>query len=140
MNLLDVNVLVALARPDHPHHARARAWWSETAARGETATAPDLAWVGFLRVLTHPRIFEHPSEPADAVAFVEAMHDQPAYLPWRDHGTVLDLCGRTILEAGVRANLVPDAYLAAAARSLGAALVTFDRGLRRYDGLRIIEP
>jgi predicted nucleic acid-binding protein len=40
----------------------------------------------------------------------------------------------------IRANLVPDAYLAATALSHNARVATRDRGFARYPGLRWFDP
>ncbi len=47
---------------------------------------------------------------------------------------------RAWLEAGIRGNLVPDAYLAALAIESGSEWITTDRGFARYPGLRFQHP
>ena len=47
--------------------------------------------------------------------------------------------GSQIRSAKASANLVTDAYIAAAAIALGATVVTFDRDFRRFDGLSVLE-
>ena len=47
--------------------------------------------------------------------------------------------GVQLRDAGASADLVTDAYIAAAAISLGATVVTFDRDFRRFDGLSVLE-
>ena len=43
-------------------------------------------------------------------------------------------------DPGIRGNLVPDAYLAAAALAHDARLATRDRGFARFPGLRWFDP
>jgi toxin-antitoxin system PIN domain toxin len=130
--VVDVNVLVAMARTDHPDHERATEWWQQTVARGDTVTTPDLVWVGVVRILTHPRIFNQPSSVASAVAFERSVVAQPSYLPWQATSELMtgfdDLC----TEANATGNLVTDAYIAAVARRFGARVATFDRDFRRF--------
>ena len=45
-----------------------------------------------------------------------------------------------VTSLGLRGNDIPDAWLAASAMSAGAALVTYDRGFRRYPGLQTLSP
>jgi toxin-antitoxin system PIN domain toxin len=139
VNVLDVNVLVALHRPQHQHHDVARQWWQETSGRGEQLTVPDLIWVGFTRVVTHRRIFSAPSTPEQAWGFVEAMRTQGNYVHYSGHPRLMDAFGRYLHDAGAAADLVTDAYIAAAATTLGATLVTFDRDFRRFDDLSVLE-
>lgn len=76
----DVNVLVAAAREDHPHHAPALAWLEDALAAagagGRLALLPMVA-AGFLRVVTQRRIFPVPTPAAEAVAFVRALLARP---------------------------------------------------------------
>lgn len=68
----DVNVLVYAHRGDAPDHARYRRWL-EDLARGDAAFGlSELVLSGFLRVVTHPRIFTPPS-PSSA-----SLQDHPA--------------------------------------------------------------
>jgi predicted nucleic acid-binding protein len=51
----------------------------------------------------------------------------------------MDAYGRYPHDAGAAADLVSDAYFAAAAATLGATLVSFDRAFRRFDDLSVLE-
>ncbi len=139
MNVLDVNVLVALHRSDHVHHDVATRWWAGSSESGVPVTVPDPVWSGFVRVVTHRRIFAEASAQADAFGFVRAMLAQPTYLPIGPLPTLLAEFERLCVEGNSRADLVPDAYIAAVARCLGASVVTFDRDFRRFDGLSLVE-
>jgi toxin-antitoxin system PIN domain toxin len=135
----DVNVLVPLHRPGHPHHVKAQDWWQRFSASGEPLSVPDLVWVGFVRVVTHPRILRPPSAPADAWEFVEAVRSLGTYIQYASHPRVMDLFTELCDEANASADLITDAYIASATLSLGATLVTFDRDFRRFDGLSVRE-
>ena len=70
----DVNVLVAAARSDHPHHAEARAWLEETLAGAESnavCTLMPMVLASFLRLLTSPKIFKRPTPIEEAIGFVD---------------------------------------------------------------------
>jgi toxin-antitoxin system PIN domain toxin len=101
---------------------------------------PSLVFSGFLRVVTHPRIFSVPSPLPKALGFVEAVRRSPAFLaiePGPRHWTIfLRFCE----EAGVKGNLVADAYLAAVAIESGSDWITTDRDYSRFPGLRARHP
>ncbi len=140
MNLLDVNVLVALYRPSHPHHAVASQWLRESLSRGEPFTVPDVVWLGFLRLVTNRRVLPAPATFGQAWEFVASLRAQPAYLQFSPHPRTLTEFARVGLRANASVNLVTDAYIAASAVTLGATVVTFDRDFRKFDGVRILEP
>lgn len=101
---------------------------------------PSLVFGGFLRVVTHPRIFRIPSPLSRALAFVEGVRQSPPFLsvePGPRHGT---LFRRLCEETGAKGNLVADAYLAAIAIESGSEWITTDRDYARFPGLRIRHP
>ena len=72
----DVNVLVAASRIDHPHHAVARGWLEmavDGAGEGAAFTLMPMVLASFLRLVTSPKIFQHPTPIAEAVGFVDAL-------------------------------------------------------------------
>ena len=77
MFLMDVNVLVYAHREDTPDHLAYRQWL-ESIINGNAAYAySELILSGFLRVVTHPKIFEIPSALASAVLFANQIRDAP---------------------------------------------------------------
>jgi toxin-antitoxin system PIN domain toxin len=132
----DVNVLVAAARSDHPHHAVARAWFEETLAKAESGTVCTLmpmVLASFLRLVTSPKIFRHPTPIEDAIGFVDALlalaGTQLAELgpEWK---RLRALC----LDKKLSGNELPDAWLVAAVAQRGEHLVSFDRDFRKLLG------
>ncbi|MDQ2847636.1 MAG: PIN domain-containing protein [Actinomycetota bacterium] len=140
MMVLDVNVLVAAFRQDHPHHARTLPWWERQLAAGSSFCVPDDVWSGFVRVVTSTRIFTVPATASEAFAFVDATRQQSGYSCVPSIPGLLDLFGEICRSEQASGDLVPDAYIAAVARSLGAAVATFDRDFRRFDHLRTVAP
>jgi toxin-antitoxin system PIN domain toxin len=140
MLCVDVNVLVYAHRPESPRHDGYRSWL-EGARRGvEPLGIPEMVQSGFVRVVTHPRVFKEPTPLDTALKFVEAVRGSPATVPIapgeRHWGIFTDLCRQ--LDA--RGNRVPDAFLAAMAIEQGATFVSADRGFAGYPGLRWIDP
>lgn len=140
MILPDVNVLVYAHRRDAARHEEYRAWLEEVLVGLAPYGLSDLVLAGFVRVVTHPRIFRDPTPLTDALRFVRAVRDQPgrvAVQPGPRHWSVfLDLCGR----ARARGNLIPDAYFAALAIESGAEWITTDGDFARFPGLKTRHP
>jgi toxin-antitoxin system PIN domain toxin len=130
--LPDVNVLVYAHREDTPDHAAYRAWLESVINSDLAYGMADLVLSGFLRIVTHPRIFERPSALDQALAFVADVRDQPNCVlvrPGPRHWAIFEgLCR----DANVKGNLVPDAYLAALAIESGSEWITTDRDYSRF--------
>lgn len=140
MNVLDVNVLIALFRPDHVHHERATTWWDASQQAGKSFTVPDVVAVGFCRLVTNRRIYSVPATFAEACDFLGALRAQDLSLGFVADPRTMAEFERLGHSIDVRGDLVTDTYIAAVASSYGATVVTFDRDFRRFDGLRVFEP
>lgn len=140
MILTDVNVLIYAHREDAADHVRFRNWLEGVIAGPEAFGVADLVLSGFLRVVTHPRIFDPPTPLARALEFCDFVRDQPAAVPIhpgeRHWELFTDLCSR----ARTGGNLVADAYLAAMAIESGCEWITTDRDYSRFPGLRWRHP
>jgi len=140
MLLIDVNVLVYAHHQDSKEHGAHRAWLEGIVSSNQAFGMSDLVLSSFLRIVTHPRIFDPPSDMAIALAFVEVLRSQPNCVrvePGERHWDIFtDLCRTT----GAKGNLVPDAYLAALAIESGSEWVTTDRDFSRFPGLRWRHP
>lgn len=140
MVLPDVNVLVYAYMEEVPGHARFRAWFEELVNGREPFGLSDLVLSGFLRVVTHRRVFRTPSPIGPALEFVNALRQHPnciAVSPGSRHWEIFDELCRA---ADARGNLVPDAYLAALAIESGSEWVSTDRDYARFEGLRYRHP
>ena len=77
MIVVDVNVLVYAYREDAPQHRAFRSWLEKTIGGDESFGSFDLILSGFLRVVTHPRVFSPPSPVAHALDFLQALRGHP---------------------------------------------------------------
>ncbi len=97
----------------------------------------DIVLSGFMRVVTHPRVFTEPTPLDRAMAFCGALRDQPnavVITPGERHWKIFtQLCEG----ANARGNLVADAYLAALAIESGSTWATADRDYSRFSGLAL---
>ncbi len=132
MLLLDVNVVLAAHRGDHPQHASVRAWFDAMVAGEERFAVPLLVWGSFLRLATNRRIFEVPTPRADAFAFVEAVRAQPLHLPAEPGPRHLALVRALCDEGDALGDLIPDAVIGAIALEHGREVVTLDRDFARF--------
>lgn len=140
MRLPDVNVLVYAFRGDAPSHAAHRRWVEALLGSDEAYAVSDQVLAGFLRVVTHPRVF-HPPAPLDtALAFAAAFRDRPNAVPVHPGVRHWEIFTRLCRDADARGNLVPDAWLAALAIESGCEFVTTDRDYARFPGLRWRHP
>ena len=136
----DVTILVNAHRPEAPKHEGYRTWLEEARRGVEPLGVPAMVLSGFLRVVTHPRVFKEPTPVETALEFVEAVRGSPAVIPMepgdRHWEIFADICRR--LDA--RGITVPDAFLAAIAVEQGATFVSADRSFAGFPGLRWIDP
>lgn len=140
MLLLDVNVLVYAHREDTPEHKAFRGWLEQIVAAETPFAVPELVLSGFLRVVTHPRIFAPPTPLDQALAVVDALRAQPNYVSIAPGPRHWDLFVGLCRTANAKGGLVPDAYLAALAIESGSEWITTDRDFARFPGLRWRHP
>ena len=135
MILPDVNVLVYAHRQDAPNHVAYREWLESVINSEQAYGMADLVLSGFLRVVTHPRVFNPPSTLEQALGFISDVRNQPNCVlvqPGRRHWAIFEQLCRTV---HVKGNLVPDAYLAALAIESGSEWITTDRDFSRFPRL-----
>lgn len=136
MILLDVNVVLAAHRADHPHHGAVRPWLDGLLERKQPFAVPDIAWAAFIRIATNRRIFTVPTPIDDAFEFLRAVRAQPGHLAIAPGSGHLTLFERLCRDADASGDLAADAYLAALAIEQGATLVSLDRDFARFPDLR----
>lgn len=141
MLLLDVNVCLYAYRPGQSDTAHFVGEWLAPRLVGhERVAISEPVLTSVVRIATHPRIFQTPSTPGDVLRFAESLLSAPAVQlvrPGPDHWPIFT---ELVAQHHLRGNDIPDASLAAHALELGASLVTVDRGLSRFSGLRVVNP
>lgn len=140
MFLVDVNLLLAVHREDHPDHAQVRQWFDVLLSEGERFAVPAMIWASFLRLATNRRIFSVPTPLTDAFEFIEAVVAQPHHLAIRPGGRHLELVKRMCLEGDAVGDLVPDAIIAALALEHSATVATLDRDFVRFPSVKHLNP
>lgn len=124
--LLDVNLLVALAWPNHVHHDRAHHWFADHRQDG-WATCP-LTQSSFVRVSSNRNVIATATVPAAARAVLRRIVALPHHVFWADDIRFAD---SKLIDEGrlVGYRQVTDAHLLAIARRHDGCLATLDRGI-----------
>ena len=140
MMLMDVNVLVYAHREDAKDHSAFRDWLESVINSNTAYGFSELVLSGFIRVVTHPEVFEKPSSLEVACAFaqqIRSAENAVCLAPGRNHWDLFLRCAQSIAAQG---NDVPDAYHAALALEWDCDWLTADKGFRRFKGLRVRHP
>lgn len=140
MLMPDVNVLVGAYRTDAPDHDRLRGWLESAVGGREAVGLTDAVLAGFVRVVTHPRVFLDPTPLEVALEQTETLRQGAGVhriAPGAQHWSIfVELCRR----GAARGNLVADAAHAATAIEAGATWISLDRDFARFPGLRWRSP
>jgi hypothetical protein len=127
--LLDANLLIALAWPNHVHHDRGHAWFAEQRAAGwGTCTVTQLA---FVRISSHPSVQHHVSTQA-ALEKLAQIIAEPGHGFWPEPPDGLRHPAFSATAAAMLTHsMVTDGYLAAVAAFNSGRLATLDKQLAR---------
>ncbi len=138
---LDANLLVCASDRSSELNERAVETLTALATGNEIVY---LFWpvaMAYLRIATHPAVFESPLPPDEARANIAALLGRGNVRApgegrdfWRAFGTVAD-------SLPLRGNLVPDAHIVALMRQYGVeTIVSHDRDYRKFDGIKLRDP
>ena len=127
IRLLDINVLLAIAWPQHVHHARVKKWLLTQTAQGKLsiATCP-ITQLGFSRISMNIKGYAADFESARLLLASLVGHKDFDHSFWADDFSILS--GR--LKRTLGPNQLTDAYLAALAENRpGSKFATLDTGI-----------
>lgn len=134
MDLLDVNVLVALAVEEHIHHQRAMEYWNNEAA--EIIAISRVSMLGFLRILGNPAAMAgQPLSLQDAWRIYLNVNGDPSFRFVSEPEHIEVVLERFVETQSFTSRSWTDAYLAAFAIAGGQRLVSFDSDFSRFTGL-----
>jgi toxin-antitoxin system PIN domain toxin len=138
--LVDANLLLFAVDERNPRQEAAARWLSEQLAGAARIGLPWESLGAFLRLSTHPRIFERPLTPETATGLVrEWLASEVVWtpLPTARHGEVLMSLVTTHRVTG---NLITDARLAALAIEHGLTVYSDDSDFASFPEVRWINP
>jgi toxin-antitoxin system PIN domain toxin len=122
-----------------PQHEASRPWLEERLGGTTKVGLPWHSLLGFLRIVTNPRLFAPASRMSGAWATVEDWLACPvAWIPQPTERHQAILSGLLVDE--IHNELVPDAHLAALAIEHGLTLCSTDGDFARFPGLRWENP
>ena len=138
---LDTNVLIYASDESSSFHDRA------IELLEALATGPDLVYLfwpvalGYLRISTHPTIFQKPLSAAEAMANVEDLVSRPHVRTGGEADGFWDTYRDVTARAPVRGNLVPDAHVVALMRQHGVSMIwSHDRDFLKFPGISLRDP
>ncbi len=140
MILIDANILLYAEDSLHPQNQKARVWWDNQLSGTDPVC---LCWTvlsAFIRIVTNPRVFDHPLSLEQAFTRVQSWLDQPCtriVRPTERHWAIFQ---QMLTDGQAVANLVTDAHLAALAIEHGCKLASTDSDFFRFPKLKWINP
>ena len=138
---IDVNILLYASDGSSPQHEKASAFLEQCANGREVFCLAWLTIMSYLRMATHPSIFERPLTHDEAMRNVEALLSLPHCRVIGEEEGFWDTYRKTTADVPTRGNLVPDAHLASILVGHGVTtLCTHDRDFRKFSFLDVRDP
>jgi uncharacterized protein len=138
---LDANILLYASDVTSPRHERALAVIESVAAGSELTY---LFWptiMAYLRIATHPAIFDDPLPAQIAIDNVDALLSQPNVRAPGEQPAFWPRFRSVAGDAAPTGNLVPDAHLVALMLENEVRTIwTHDRDYRRFRGIEVRDP
>jgi toxin-antitoxin system PIN domain toxin len=138
---LDTNVLVYASDESSSFHDRA------IELLEALATGPDLVYLfwpvalSYLRISTHPAIFQKPLPAADALSNVDDLVSRPHVRTGGEADGFWDMFREVTSGVPVRGNLVPDAHIVALMRQHGVSTIwSHDRDFLKFREINVRDP
>lgn len=138
---LDTNILLYASDESSSFHEAA------IELLGSLATGPDLVYLfwpvalSYLRIATHPAIFQKPLSMAEAAANVSDLVSRPHVRTCGEADGFWDVYQHVVAATPVRGNRVPDAHLVALMRQHGVSTIwSHDRDFLTFSGIGVRDP
>lgn len=125
--LLDVNVLLALAWPNHQFHSDARIWFRKHARQGWATCA--VTELGFVRLSSNPAFTPDAKPPAECRELLVHLTQAGRHRYLDKLPSLADKSSRDVFARTLGHQQVTDAYLVQICRELRCRLATFDQRL-----------
>lgn len=138
--IIDANLLLYAKISSFPEHVGARNWLTGVFSSGQRVGLPWESLTAFVRLSTHPRLFERPMAISAAWAQVKQWISAPqAWIPLatEQHARLLD---EWIPHCAGTPGLIHDAHLAALALGHGVPVASADGDFARFPQVRWFNP
>jgi toxin-antitoxin system PIN domain toxin len=138
--LPDLNLVVSAYNTASPWYERARLWWEDSLNGPEIVGLAPVVALGFVRLLSNPKVVVRPVSPAILLDVVAEWLDtgRVKYIvPGLRHVRIM----RGLFEASAAgSSMTTDIHLAALAIEQGATMASSDSDFRRLSGFRLVNP
>lgn len=139
MIVLDANVLLYAYNRNTKEHEQVSAWLNDSINRGDLIGLPWITIWAFIRIGTNDVIEPNALTVAEALRIVQGLLSRTNIALVEAGPKHLDFLAEVMLASGVKGRSTTDAVLAALAMEHGAALATTDAGMKRFEGLRVVD-
>ncbi len=137
IDLLDVNVWLALANEDHQHHHRAKLYWEQESAAKLAFCR--VTMLSFLRLSTNPNVMAgQPFSAAEAWAAYRAFRSLPEVELVDESPKLESVMAKLTDYPDFPQSRWTDSYLASFALSSNSRLVSFDSDFHHFKSLQFL--
>jgi uncharacterized protein len=140
VKLVDANLLLYAVDESSHHHAVAKPWLEERLSGPETFAFAWAVLLAFVRLATHPRVFDAPLTLEEALDLIDSWLTQPCATVVQPTDRHSQLLRELLAPLGTAGNLTSDAHLAALAIEHGAELCSADADFTRFPRVRWVNP
>lgn len=138
---IDVNILLYASDQSSPLNPKAASFLEQCAKDRQVFCLAWLTLMSYLRMATHPSIFDRPLSHDEAVRNVDSLLALRHCRVIGEEESFWHIYQEITAEVPTRGNLVPDSHLAAVLRGHGVTtLYTHDRDFRKYEFLTVRDP
>ena len=140
MILVDANLLLYAEDSLSRFHQPAREWWDEQLSGSRTVC---LCWQvinAFIRISTHPKLFQTPLSLKEANATVNGWMQQPCVRLIHATDEHWHYFQKMLINCQAKGNLVSDAHLAALAMEHYCVMCSPDKDFALFEGLNWENP
>jgi toxin-antitoxin system PIN domain toxin len=140
MILPDANLLLYAYDQSSPFHARSKAWCEAMLSGQAQVILVPAVLFAFVRISTHPRVFQNPLPVAEATGHVRSWLARKQVRLHEMLEEDIESALRMLESAGTAGNLTTDAQIASVAQRLDAEVHTADLDFGRFPKVRFLNP
>ena len=138
---IDVNILLYASDQSSHLHPKATTFLRQCAEGREVFCLAWLTLMSYLRMATHPSIFNHPLSHHEALVNLDTLLALPHCRVIGEEENFWTTYQNITAQVPTRGNLVPDVHLAAVLSDHGVTtLYTHDKDFRKFEFLKVHDP
>ncbi len=136
MIAVDTHILVYAHREEMPLHKKALSRLRQMSESAETWALPIFCITEFLRVVTHPKLFDPPTTIRIGISAIDGLIATPNLSILRPGKSFWRILMEIAQETNIQGNLIYDAQIAAVCMEHGVNIIlTEDRHFSRFDSI-----